>query len=157
MNGHRQGRTNQQTTHVQQSPSVPNVVKTSFKTVEFSELIKTKASEVAEAIKQEADSNNKSVNKNTQIRKFFDDLYVVKIKIDSADDKDKVFKENLPLIYLVASKCAYAKGRKHIGEVFYQFIKNNVLDIETLEDFSKFISYFEATLGYYRYLNPKEN
>lgn len=156
MSGHYQGRPNQQKTRGQQSVSVPNVVKTSFKATEFSELIKNKALEVAQAIKREAD-DNKNVNKNTQIRKFFDDLYVVKTKIDSADDKEKVFKENLPLIYLVASKCAYAKGRKHIGEVFYQFIKSNVLDIETLEDFSKFISYFEATLGYYRYLNPKEN
>jgi len=139
----------------QYQQGIPEIAKKSFKTFDFSDLIKTKAFELADAIKKEAESNRNNINKNTQVRKFFDDLYMVKIKVDSSEDKNKVFKENLPLIYLVASKCAYAKGRKHIGETFYEFIRNNVLSIESLEDFNKFISYFEATLGYYKYLNPK--
>ncbi|AEI14992.1 CRISPR-associated protein TM1810 domain protein [Flexistipes sinusarabici DSM 4947] len=132
-----------------------DVVKTSFKKYEFSDLIKTKAKEVAELMKKEHD--DRKINKNSQIRKFFDDLYSVKNTIDSSSDKEKSFNENLPMIYLVASKGAYAKGRKHIGQNFYNFLSNNITTIDTLDDFEKFISYFEAILGYYRYLNPKEN
>ncbi|MBZ4644009.1 MAG: CRISPR-associated protein Csm2 [Deferribacteres bacterium] len=136
---------------------VPEIVKKSFKRYNYPELIKSIASEVAKEMDNEKKASRDKLNKNTQIRKFFDDLYVIKSKIDSSDNPQEVFEKNLPLIYLVASKCAYARGRKHVGEAFYTFITSNVLEIETLSDFNTFISYFEAILGYYRYLNPSEN
>ena len=151
---------NNQNKQNNRQPQIPEVVKKPFKSYNFSDLIKVQSLKVAEAIYDEYKSSWKKINKNTQIRKFFDDLYAIKNKIDSAESnasKKTVFNENLPMIYLVASKAAYAKGRKHIGEAFYQFITTNVLAIEELDDFDKFIAYFEAVLGYYRYKNPSEN
>jgi CRISPR-associated protein Csm2 len=154
-NGGSYNRNNQRGYSNQQT--IPEVVKKSFKVFDYSILIKEKSLEVANAIYSEHSMAKKRLNKNSQIRKFFDDLYAIKNKIDAAESREDAFKENLPMIYLIASKCAYAKGRKHIGEVFYNFIKTNVLSIDTLKDFNEFIAYFEATLGYYRYLNPSEN
>jgi CRISPR-associated protein Csm2 len=153
-NGRNFSRNNQRGHNNQQS--IDEVVEKSFKEYEFSILIKDKSLEIAQAIHNEHKAK-KTLNKNSQIRKFFDDLYVIKNKIDTAELKEEVFKENLPMIYLVASKCAYSEGRGHVGKIFYNFVKTNVLSIETLKDFNEFIAYFEATLGYYRYLNPSKN
>lgn len=145
-----------------QKPANPPVLeheeaKKSFKDFDKNKLITEVADKIANIFKEEKDKGNKTINQNTQIRKFYDELYNIKMKSEAANDKEKQFESLKPLVYMLASKAAYAKGRDKVGKNFYNFIKSNVLSIETLEDLNTFLLYFEAVLGYYRFYNPKEN
>ncbi|MCA1933695.1 MAG: type III-A CRISPR-associated protein Csm2 [Calditerrivibrio sp.] len=135
-----------------------DIMKKSFnKDNDDATLISKNAEEVAEIIFKEYDYHRKSKNKNSQIRKFFDELFGIKIRLESSKDPEEEFKNVKPLIYLLASKAAYAKGREKIGENLYEFFKNNFLAISSYKDLKRFILYFEAILGYYKFKNPKES
>lgn len=140
----------------QEETQIEIIVKKSFKEFEDVTLIKDNAEKIAGIIYDEY-QNGRSINKNTQIRKFFDELFGIKIRLESSQDIEKEFENMKPLIYLLASKAAYAKGRKKIGGNLYEFLKNNILAISNYEDLKRFILYFEAILGYYKFKNPKES
>lgn len=105
---------------------------------------------LAELINKNADNVAKCIQKGsnsyTQIRKFYDELLSLQKK--AANDKD--FKKIQPMIYLVKSKAAYARGKGNINqnlENFFIFYIEKITDEETLK---YFMLYFEAVLGYLR-------
>lgn len=142
---------NKQSNSVDISPEV----KKCFKEYPPEKLLSEVAEKISRAIFDE--SNNNKLNKNTQIRKFFDELAGIKLKLDVSSDSKLDFEKLKPIIFLLASKAAYAKGRRTIGDNLYEFFKTNVLKIGSYEDLKLFLLFFEAILGYYKYLNPKES
>ena len=121
-----------------------------FKDGDFAKVIAEKAEVVAKCFFDENKASG--VNKNTQIRKFYDELVRLQQQANDAG-----IKKVLPSIYMVASKCAYANGKKLVGSQFYNFIKGNVMAVENMEDMKNCILFMEAVLCYYRMLNPNEN
>lgn len=127
------------------------------KGADLAELIRHKANELAKSLKKDFDSKNRpkeDLNSNTQLRKFYDELFTYATSIKTNPSK---FEEYLPNIYLIASKAMYASGRDKLGKNCTSFIKSNILDISSKEDLERFMLFFEAVLGYYKFLNPKEN
>jgi len=137
----------------QKNYSVDESVKKSFKEFDLKSLYNSQAEKVAKVIHQESSGK---FNKNSQIRKFYDELYNLKMKVELSKDVEAEFSKVLPIVYLLGSKSAYARGRDKIGDNFFNFLKSNVMKIESFEDLKTFLLYFEAVLGYYKFLNPKE-
>lgn len=135
--------------------------------VDFSEIIKTEPKKIAcwivknrqkvtyNAKKNKKEQKNKNLDKYTQLRKFYDELLKIQIKMENNKDIDiKIF---LTSIYMIASKAAYALARGKLSEKFSSFIELNVKNIMTKEDIDKFIMYYEAILGYVKYFDSFEN
>jgi CRISPR-associated protein Csm2 len=129
-----------------------------IKQSELAELIKN-ADKIAKKIFDEREyldkRNNKrtdsNMNKISQIRLFYDELQRLQEDAWKTD-----FALLRPSVYLVSSKAAYSGGRKLIGDSMREFLQKHVNQIETKEHLDNFMLYFEAVMGYYRYLNPKE-
>ncbi|UOD33966.1 type III-A CRISPR-associated protein Csm2 [Deferribacteraceae bacterium V6Fe1] len=129
------------------------------------ELIRNEAEEFAKKLSNDflivtrrgRPENEKKVNSTSQMRSFYDSLFSYYNKIVNSNDKESTFKTLLPSIYLVASRVAYANGKKNAGNIFTEFMVKNISSIETLEDFDSFLKFFEAILGYYKFLNPNIN
>lgn len=132
----------------------PEEVKKTFKDYDDETLISKIAEKVADIIHKESTQGK---NKNSQIRKFYDELFGIKLKIDMSQDQNAEFQNSKPIIYLLASKAAYAHGRSKIGLNLFNFLKNNILNIKSADELKRFLLYFEAILGYYRFKNPREN
>jgi CRISPR-associated protein Csm2 len=89
--------------------------------------------------------------KSTQLRKFYD--YAVNIK-----EKMRLLNNNFSVVTTDIEKLvefAYdAKNKGKVPEIFFDFIKMNVLAVKTREDFVKgFMEHFQAVVAYY----PKNN
>lgn len=89
----------------------------------------------------------------TQVRKFYDELLSLQKQVkDLKQNKDdESFEKTLPLIYLLKSKAAYAKGRDNIKNTFYEFITFYISNIKSAKNLDDFVLYFEAVLGYLRF------
>ncbi len=116
-------------------------------------------------------ASNRDSNKPTQLRKFYDELCMWNDKVHLAQDKEKVFQDNLPFIRMMNAKIAYAKGRnqkedkrdpsvadrtglidKNFLDLFGACIKQ-VNSSKTLRNFKLF---FEAFMGFYKVERPKD-
>lgn len=108
----------------------------------------------AEAFAKEIASDNKqskSVNKRTQIRKFFDEVVHLNMTAKSRpNDWDSI----VPMVHMITAKAAYANGRKLVSATFLQFIKQSVEQIDNPADLSVFATFFEAFIGFYRLHGP---
>ena len=62
--------------------------------------------------------------------------------------EEECFRKELPFLRMLTSKAYYARSRKKVNDGFYQFMKKNVLQINTLKDFETFTYYFEAIVAY---------
>lgn len=105
----------------------------------LAELINKNADNVAKCIQ-------KGANSYTQIRKFYDELLSLQKK--AANDKD--FKTIQPMIYLVKSKAAYARGKNNINDNLEKFFMFYIDKITNEVSLKHFMLYFEAVLGYLR-------
>lgn len=105
---------------------------------------------LAELINKNADNVAKCIQKGsnsyTQIRKFYDELLSLQKK--ATNDKD--FKKIQPMIYLVKSKAAYARGKNNINDNLEEFFMFYIGKITNEENLKHFMLYFEAVLGYLR-------
>lgn len=100
--------------------------------------------------------NEAQNNKPTQLRRFYEEV----LRFDTllkGNEADGSFEKYLPYIKMLNAKVSYAKGREHVSARFMELIKNCLSLVETREDFEAFKSFFEAFMGYYRYLHPKNN
>ncbi len=88
---------------------------------------------------------------STQIRKFFNDILVIKQKIDIGLDnqeKEKIFRKELPYIKMIKAKVAYAKSRGNINKEFETFLNKYIDNIKDIDDFFIFCDFFEAIIAY---------
>lgn len=99
------------------------------------------------------ESNNKKLNKPSQIRKFYDEVLRFK---DDLQTNEKEFESVLPYIQMLKAKVNYAVGRDLVSEKFKEFIEKSVDAVKDKEDFEAFSGLFEAFMGYYKYYNGKE-
>ena len=89
--------------------------------------------------------------KSTQLRRFYNEVLVLKAKAESADD----FSYILPYIKMIIPKSFYARTRGHVGENFIRFIGEYIkpLTADDQKDFFLFCDLFEAIIAYY----PKDS
>lgn len=92
---------------------------------------------------------DKNKNKSSQLRKYYD--YVVRIK-DSLKYNRKEFEEVLGDIKRLDYYVSYAKTRGKVTDYFVNFIRKNLENVNTKEEFFAFATHFEAIIAYL----PKE-
>ncbi len=88
-----------------------------------------------------------------QLRKFYHEFKRIERIIEmqvSQSDKELKFKEQYPFIKLIKSKATYAKESGHVKDNFLEFINSGVNSINDLKDFSAFLIFFEAVVGYFK-------
>ena len=110
-------------------------------------LFSTEAEEFARQINQEAD---RSANKGTQLRKFFDEI----LRLNTlAQAKDADWNLILPQVHMIIAKVAYAKGRKLVSQSFVNHVREGIEQVETPEDLRVFSNHMEAFMGFYKMYN----
>lgn len=105
--------------------------------------------------KQISEESGEKTNNPTQIRKFYDEVLRFDGMLKSIpDEKQKdEFVQLLPYIKMLNAKAAYALGRNRlISEKFKEFINCTVKEIHDKDDFDVFASFFEAFMGFYKFV-----
>lgn len=82
---------------------------------------------------------------STQLRRFYDEL--VRLETQARQQPAK-WDEILPLIKMLNAQVAYAHGRKHVDEVFYNAFIGLIRQIETPEHLTRCKHFLEATIGF---------
>jgi CRISPR-associated protein Csm2 len=113
----------------------------------FSETAERLAGELADDWRQQS-----KLNKRSQIRKFYDEV----LRLNSLAQSSKVpWDAVLPQVHMLVAKTAYARGRELVSENFKNFMQNSVSQVEKEDDLRVFADFFEALMGFYRLLGPK--
>ena len=107
------------------------------------ELFDTIADKCAKIIAASSDS----INKPTQIRRFYDELVMWN---DRAAVSEKAFTDALPFVYMIKSKVAYAKGRKTVDLTFQDFINKTINQINDRKTLNNAKLFMEAVMGFYK-------
>lgn len=112
---------------------------------------------IPKALAQYIAHDSTANNKYTQIRKFYDEIARWQDKLLMAKQQENFsFNKYLPLIKMLNAKTNYAFGRKAssnkslISEKFVNLIETCLNQIEKLEHFQNFKTFFEAFMGFYR-------
>jgi len=110
-------------------------------------LFSTKAEEFA---RQMNDESGRSMNKGTQLRKFFDEI----LRLNTlAQAKDADWNLILPQVHMVIAKSAYAQGRKLVSSSFVSHIRQGISQVEDKADLMVFTNHMEAFIGFYKVYN----
>ena len=114
------------------------------------ELVTTLAQEWANKFypKKEDRQKNAILIKSAQLRKFYNDVKNLEMRWENSQDKEKAFREILPMIKLLKAKAAYANKRTLVPESFKSWIWENVDMINEMKDFKAFLLFFEAVVGF---------
>lgn len=121
-------------------------------------LFSTVAEDEAKKVQSKATA---TVNKPTQLRKFFDEIISFEAryrmasgKAGSEEERMRIFKQQLPFAHMLVPKAKYAEARKLVSSEFVELIKSSILDnLKEPEDLRILKSFFEAFTGYYKYHN----
>jgi len=117
-------------------------------------LFNQQAEDMAKGLAEDLNkSRRKDVNKQTQLRRFYDEVLRLDAETKTAGREKWDF--ILPQVHMLVSKAAYAKGREKISDRFLTFIKSSVNQIEDPKDLSVFASFFEAVMGFYKLHGPR--
>ena len=112
------------------------------------ELFSTTAERTARAL-----SVDRRRNKYSQLYRFYEEF----LRCNSeASAEEKEFENTRALLHMLLPKAAYAEGRDLVSSEFTSFIKKGVTQIQDRRDLEIFSSFFEAVMGYYKQLNPKQ-
>ncbi len=105
---------------------------------------------VVDLFSDKADSIAQSFYKTkvSQIRKFYDEVLRIKMKIFLSNDKKREFKKQLPYIKMILAKAAYSSKRKNIDKNFKEFLDRNIGEIKELKEFEIFCDLFESVVAY---------
>jgi len=106
--------------------------------------------------KEWADKIGKNV-KNTQIRKFFDQ--VLKLHQEAKHSKDFAG-EILPFVKMLNSKVAYASsrssnGKKLVNQAFVDMMSSCINQVDSKEKLDVFKLFFEAVIGFHNSLEGR--
>jgi len=93
---------------------------------------------------------DKDTPTSTQIRRFFNDILSIKQKIEIAplEQKNIVFKKQLPYIKMIKAKVVYAKSRDHVNYDYEKFMNKYIDNIKDIDDFFVFCDFFESIIAY---------
>lgn len=114
------------------------------------ELVTTLAQEWANKFvpRQVAGQRNQRPINSAQLRRFYGDVKNLEMRWENSQDKEKTFREILPMIKLLKAKAAYANKRALVPESFKSWIWENVDMINEMKDFKAFLLFFEAVVGF---------
>lgn len=104
-------------------------------------------SEVAE-VAAESISQNKDINKSTQLRKFYDELTMWHDKVFQAASREEAYQNAAPFIQMLKAKAAYSKGRKHVDDNFVDVFNQIIGQIHSPDSLKNAKLFFEAVLGF---------
>ncbi|MFC3875420.1 type III-A CRISPR-associated protein Csm2 [Neisseria musculi] len=108
------------------------------------DIFSTVAQEAAEYIHD----FNKSKNKSTQLRKFYDELAMWHDKVFQAADRAGEYQKAAPFIQMLKAKAAYARGREHVNEQFVDMFNHIIDQINSADALKNAKLFFEAVLGF---------
>ncbi len=105
--------------------------------------------------KEKKECNEKS-NKQTQIRKFYDELAMWNEKVQfNYESRESEYKKQEVFIKMLKAKVAYAEGRGHV-DVHFSKIFNRCIDQVNSAETLKYAKLFmEAVMGYCKYFEEK--
>ncbi len=112
------------------------------------ELFNTVARQAAEIV-----AENRSLNKPSQVRKFYDELCMWEAKVSAEPTR---FNDYLPFILMLNAKLAYAKGRKLVDDHFSKLIGDCLKQVKDPDTLRICKLFFEAFLGFYKELRPSD-
>jgi len=111
-------------------------------------LFSKQAEEIVNKLAENKDNKNVK-NSITQLRRFYNDIQIVKNKIDNSKDPEEEFRKELPYIKMIAAKANYAYKRENITSFLNEFIKHNILKlVNTYQDLAIFCTFFESIIAY---------
>lgn len=92
----------------------------------------------------------KKTNKNSQIRKFYDELVMWNDKVQriKKEKREEKFLELEPFIKMLKAKVAYAEARKHVDADFSQVFNRCIDQINSAEQLKYAKLFFEAVMGF---------
>lgn len=104
--------------------------------------------EAEEEVKKWKNENEKYIS-FSQVRKFYDELLKYN---DIVARNESLFEEYKPLIKMIIAKVAYAyaKDKKGFSKNFYNFVKELIGEIETVEDLKNATLFFESSVAFFK-------
>ncbi len=103
---------------------------------------------IAEQAAQKIKSN-KNANKQTQIRKFYDELAMWNEKVQlNREDRNGEYKKQEVFIKMLKAKVAYAEGRKHIDRNFSEIFNRCIDQVNSAETLKYAKLFMEAVMGF---------
>ena len=109
------------------------------------EALSTEAEKIAQEIVGKY--GNQSDTSSTQLRRFYYEFKALEKKLEKEPDRFQT--KILPLVQMVRSKVAYAKGSKKIQDAFANFLEGKVKEIKEVTHFRAFLLQFEAVVGFF--------
>ncbi|RMG43134.1 MAG: type III-A CRISPR-associated protein Csm2 [Candidatus Dadabacteria bacterium] len=106
------------------------------------ELYCGKAQEIAGAL------SDRSKNKSSQIRKYYDELVALEDRLRVSDEPERDWAVIKPLVKMTVAKVAYAQARELVTPNFVKFVKSGVDQINDHQDLSVFTTLFEAVIAF---------
>ena len=105
------------------------------------DLFNSKADDIAKSF----DIKRTSIS---QVRKFYDEILRMKMKIFFSNNKEREFKKQLPYIKMILAKAVYSSKRGNIDKNFKEFLDRNIGEIKELKEFEIFCDLFESVVAY---------
>lgn len=108
--------------------------------------------------KQIKDTADKKSNKNTQLRKFYDELSMWNDKVQhSSNGKNKAYADLVPFIKMLKAKAAYARSRTRVNDEFIKIFNKCIDEINSPETLNQAKLFMEAVIAYCKYFDPENN
>lgn len=128
-------------------PSKPEDTSKPLPAFDIKTLTKELFDSTADKCAKTISGSSESMNKPTQLRRFYDELVMWN---ERAAQSDKAFQDALPFVYMMKSKVAYAKGRKNVDATFQQFINTLINQIDDQKTLNNAKLFMEAMMGFYK-------
>ena len=107
-----------------------------------------------ELAKKIADDGGKAKNKNSQVRRYFDEIVRLNDLAQQGDEEHMQF-QILPQVHMLIAKVVYAQGRKLVTHSFVELMKNGIEQIQDRKDLQIFTNFLESFMGFYKVYKPK--
>jgi CRISPR-associated protein Csm2 len=117
-------------------------------------------SETAKRSAEKIGSSDPRLNKPTQLRRFYDELTMWVSKVDqgrSAEKSSALLEEYLPFVRMLNAKAAYAEGRELVDCNFVRLLEHCLKEVVDPTSLRSAKLFFEAFLGFYKEVRPKDN
>ena len=98
-------------------------------------------------------SKSKYRNKNSQVRRYFDEIVRLNDIAQQGTENDMQYKV-LPQVHMLIAKVVYAKGRKLVTDSFVKMMKDGINQIHDRKDIQVFTNFLESFMGFYKVHGP---
>jgi CRISPR-associated protein Csm2 len=113
----------------------------------------------ADMVDQKAEEQARKLGQvaTSQLRRFYEDVTVLKRRIDQAANegqpREKVFERFRADFKMLRAKAYYAHGRnKRVFPVeFLEFFEQHVLSVRTVQEFDAFCQHFQAVVAFHKF------